>query len=178
MFLYKYQKINDFLAKHPYVSPESLCELSESLFYACQLQGKTHEDIERADTEKKLHEIARVLHVPNYKHKKKHVVKPETINAYNAIFQYTPCVVQVPVPVPEETVEETKQEVKEEEEGVQEQKETENKRKSDEGLEEEEDVLPEPAQTEVVKKRKREEQEKGYVYVFLNHMFSYYGENV
>ena len=31
---------------------------------------------------------------------------------------------------------------------------------------------------EVMKKRKREEQEKGYVYVFSNPMYSYYGENV
>ena len=31
---------------------------------------------------------------------------------------------------------------------------------------------------EVVKKRKREEQEKGYVYVFSNPMYAYYGENV
>ena len=31
---------------------------------------------------------------------------------------------------------------------------------------------------EVTKKRKREEQEKGFVYVFSNPMYSYYGENV
>ena len=31
---------------------------------------------------------------------------------------------------------------------------------------------------EVMKKRKREEQEKGYVYVFSNPMYTYYGENV
>jgi len=31
---------------------------------------------------------------------------------------------------------------------------------------------------EVMKKRKREEQEKGYVYVFSNPIYSYYGENV
>ena len=31
---------------------------------------------------------------------------------------------------------------------------------------------------EVMEKRKREEQEKGYVYVFSNPMYTYYGENV
>ena len=46
-------------------------------------------------------------------------------------------------------------------------------------------VLPVSTDTEttetqevMMKKRNREEQEKGYVYVFSNPMYSYYGENV
>ena len=43
---------------------------------------------------------------------------------------------------------------------------------------EEEDSLQDVTETEEVKKRKREEQEQGFVYVFSNPMYSYYGENV
>jgi hypothetical protein len=93
MFLHKYTKLHDFLQDHPDVSPDRLLSIADSLYYASKLHGKTVRDIEEADTEIKLHEISRILHVPYYKHKKKHVLKPETINAFNAIFQYTPTTV-------------------------------------------------------------------------------------
>ena len=88
MFLHKYTKLQDFLKDYPDVSPERLLSIADSLYYASKLHGKTVQDIEEANTEIKLHQISRILHVPNYKNKKKHVLKPETINAFNAIFQY------------------------------------------------------------------------------------------
>ena len=39
------------------------------------------------------------------------------------------------------------------------------------------ETVPEPTET-AVKKQKREEHEKGCMYVFLNPMYAYYGENV
>ena len=90
MFLHKYTKLQDFLKDYPDVSPERLLSIADSLYYASKLLGKTVQDIEEANTEIKLHPISRILHVPNYKHKNKNLVKTETINAFNAIFQYTP----------------------------------------------------------------------------------------
>ena len=75
MFLHNYAKLHDFLKDYPDVSPERLLSISDSLFYASKLLGKTVQDIEQVTTDKQLHEISQILHVPNYKNKKKHVLK-------------------------------------------------------------------------------------------------------
>ena len=71
MFLHNYAKLHDFMKDYPDVSPERLLSISDSLFYASKLLGKTVQDIEQVTTDKQLHEISQILHVTNYKNKKK-----------------------------------------------------------------------------------------------------------
>ena len=158
-----YPNIHEFLSQNPGMDVDVLVSLLQPMQYALKLNGKVLSDLEQNDSFIKIYFFASALELKHYKAMTRSSLLPVITEKYKNAFR---SVVEqlddqsVTVEPDEET---TSSSSSDEEEKAQEAQES--------------DVLPE-TNDDVTKKRKREEQEQGFVYVFSNPMYSYYGENV
>ena len=168
-----YPNIHEFLSQNPGMDVDMLVSLLKPMQYALKLNGKVLSDIEQNASLIEIYFFASALEVKHYKAMTRSTLLPVINEKYNNAF--LPLIEQADN---QDALMELGEETKEED-SVQEEE------KVQESEESEADALPLSTETEttetnddVTKKRKREEQEAGFVYVFSNPMYSYYGENV
>ena len=87
----KYNITNEYIQsiENGTTSVEQFIDSITPAWYALRLQGKTLQDIQSTDTVRALFPFASALLVPEYMHKKKHILKQEIIEKFNSIFHST-----------------------------------------------------------------------------------------
>ena len=82
----KYAVTNEFISLIQPAHIQKFVNAITPAWYALRLEGKTLYDIEATDTVRALFPFASALLVPEYMHKKKHILKKEIIDKYNSVF--------------------------------------------------------------------------------------------
>ena len=118
----KYAITNEFISLIQPAHIQKFVNAITPAWYALRLEGKTLYDIEATDTVRALFPFASALLVPEYMHKKKHILKKEIIDKYNSVFASV-----IEAAISSDGTVENKQEEKEELEDQNEEKEQEQK---------------------------------------------------